>query len=72
MAATWDANYCLIQQCCAVLMLKWRDSDKPLSVLKVVTSNYDLSCLTELWGQMFLPAGLNKEHITQYPVVIHT
>ena len=27
---------------------------------------------TELWGQLHLPVGLNKEHITQYPTVLYT
>jgi len=31
-----------------------------------------LSCLTELWGELQLPAGLNKQHITQYPLVVYT
>jgi len=31
-----------------------------------------MSCVTELWGQVYLPAGLNKDHITKYPVLHYT
>ena len=29
-------------------------------------------CVTELWGQLFVPAGLNKQEITEYPALLHT
>jgi len=28
--------------------------------------------VTELWGQIQLPAGLNRQHVTKYPLVLYT
>jgi len=34
----------------------------------------DFACFTVavLWAEMYLPPQLNKQHITQYPVLIDT
>ena len=28
--------------------------------------------LTEVWAEVYLPPHLKKEHITQYPLMVHT